>query len=39
MLNKYIFIIIMEGEICNIIISKICVSNQHVIFMRQNKNQ
>ena len=39
MLNKYAFITIMEGEFCKIIIYKICVSNQSLIFMKQNKNQ
>jgi hypothetical protein len=39
MLNKYNFITIVEGEICKIIIYKICVSNQFFIFMKQNKNQ
>ena len=29
----------MDGEFCKIIIYKICVSNQSIIIMKQNKNQ
>ena len=39
MLNEYKFIIIMEGDVCKIIIYKICVSNQSFIFMKKDKNQ
>ena len=39
MLNKYKFITIMEGEVCKIVIYKICVSNQSIILKKQNKNQ
>ena len=38
MLNKYRFVTIMEGELCKIIICKICVSNQSFIFMKQKSN-
>ena len=38
MLNKYLFLTVVEGEFCKFIIYKICVSNQSLTFMKQKSN-